>query len=398
MQPLNLPFQSIAGYHLTQKLGSGGMGDVYKAYHSSLDRTAAIKILHQPDLADRFKNEAYIQSTVNHPNIARLYEFAIAGSSPCIIMEYVEGESLDAYLARRLPIGNDEAFKVLSQIISALRYLHSQHIQHRDIKPQNFRIQQDGAVKMLDFGIAKHKYTPKFTREGFIIGTTEYMAPEQFEQKSDLKSDMWSFGVMAYEMATGYMPFEAASPSAQRARLSKGNYTSPRVLVPGISSNLLIIIEKCLKTNPVHRASAEEIHLLINGPAHTAKTRSKTELLKVRPTLVMLFFCVILVSIIIASFYRSDTALQQKLDIVEKPRATAGANESRKVMINVPGISRAVLVFPDGTEVAAPYQVSGVNGQQVKFLIRAQGYKDKQVELEMKMGPRTYDFILEKQH
>ncbi len=365
------------------------MGDVYKAHHHSLDRIAAIKILHQPDLADRFRNEAYIQSTVKHPNIAVLYEFAMAGSSPCIIMEYVEGEALDAYLTRRSPVNNDEATRILSQIISALQYLHEQHIQHRDIKPQNFRIQQDGTIKMLDFGIAKHKYTPKFTREGFIVGTTEYMAPEQFEQKSDLKSDIWSFGVMAYEMATGYMPFEG--------RLSKADYTSPRVLVPGISSKMLIIIEKCLRTNPAQRASAAEIKTILNGSSHTVKANRHTKPLKSKPAILLSLSGALLMAVIIAPFYNADSRQEQEIQVVNHSRHPAKPSESRSIMINVPGIPKAILAFPDGTEVAAPYEVRGNNGEQVRFLIKADGYNDKLVELELKMGPRTYDFILEKQ-
>jgi serine/threonine-protein kinase len=397
MQPLSLPYQSIAGYHLTQKLGSGGMGDVYLAFNRTLERTAAIKILHQPGMTERFRNEAYIQSSVTHPNIARLYEFTSIGSSPCIIMEYVEGEPLDVYLSRRIKINDDEAIRILSQIISSLQYLHGLHIQHRDIKPQNFRIQADGTVKMLDFGIAKHKYTPKFTREGFIVGTTEYMAPEQFEQRSEMKSDLWSFGVMAYEMATGYMPFEAASPSAQRARLQKGMYTSPRTLVPGISAKMVTVIERCLKTNPAQRASAKEIYLLLNGPAvHPNKLSSSLFKIPGRAVVAAISMFILMVIVGFIFFNSSPNPKPDENTAIQNNLISSGG--SRKVMINVPGVTKAALLFPDGSTVAAPYEITGNDGQLIRFVLKANGYKEKKVELELKMGPRTYDFILEKQN
>src|SRR5690606_8263394 len=137
----------------------------------------------------RFKNEAYIQSSINHPNIAMLYEYAKCNNKLCIVMEFVEGETLSDILYRKGKLSNSETENILRQIVSALAYLHKKEIIHRDIKPQNFKITADGTVKMLDFGIAKHKYSPKLTQLGFVVGTIEYLAPEQFEQKEEMKSD-----------------------------------------------------------------------------------------------------------------------------------------------------------------------------------------------------------------
>ena len=156
-------YQEIGGYRLIEKIGSGGMGDVYKAFNAALNRTAAIKILHQKNMGERFKNEAYIQSSVTHPNIARLYEYLVTGETACIIMEYVEGDSLDVYLHRKGKLSSEETEHIIKQIAAALAYLHSRDILHRDIKPQNFKVQSNGTITMLDFGIAKNKYTPKLT-------------------------------------------------------------------------------------------------------------------------------------------------------------------------------------------------------------------------------------------
>ena len=187
MKSVNTQITEVAGYQLTVRIGAGGMGDVYKAFHYALNRTAAVKILHAKDMADRFKNEAYIQSSVSHPNIARLYNYSIVGETPCIVMEYVEGETLDAYLRSKRKLSAAETESIVAQVASALAYLHGKDILHRDIKPSNFKLQPDGTVKMLDFGISKNKYTPKLTQLGFVVGTTEYMAPEQFEGNAILK-------------------------------------------------------------------------------------------------------------------------------------------------------------------------------------------------------------------
>ncbi|MBD0352834.1 MAG: serine/threonine protein kinase, partial [Flavisolibacter sp.] len=265
MQSSYILYAELAGYRITEPIGAGGMGEVYKAYNPKLNRLAAVKILHQKELAERFKNEAYIQSSVCHPNIARLYEFAYFEGSPCIIMEYVEGHSLDAYIRQKGRLSNEEAEGILRQIASALRHLHKQDIIHRDIKPQNFRIQPDGTVKMLDFGIAKNKYTPRLTQLGFVVGTMEYMAPEQFLEQVRIESDIWSLGVLAYEMVTGYLPFEATNPITLRSKIVKASFTHPRVLVPHISKELCIIIDKSLQVHPENRIPAERMEALLNG-------------------------------------------------------------------------------------------------------------------------------------
>ena len=177
MKSIQLGITEIAGYRLVELIGTGGMGNVYRARHDALNREAAVKILHQQHMADRFRNEAYIQSSVSHPNIARLYEYLPLENMPCIIMEYVQGQPLDALLRTAGKLPNEQTEHIIAQVAAALAYLHAKEIVHRDIKPSNFKVQPDGTVKMLDFGISKNKYTPKLTQLGFVVGTTEYMAP-----------------------------------------------------------------------------------------------------------------------------------------------------------------------------------------------------------------------------
>lgn len=422
MRPAN--FQSnqlIAGYHLTERIGSGGMGDVYKAYHAALNRTAAIKILHQKELAERFKNEAYIQSTVNHPNITKLYEYSLAGDMPCIIMEYVEGETLDGFLYRKKRLSSAETENIIAQIASALAYLHEKDILHRDIKPQNFKIQPDGKVKMLDFGISKHKYSPKLTMEGFVVGTTEYMAPEQFEQKVEKKSDIWSLGVLTYELLTGFMPFEANNPVTLRSKISKAAFTDPRLLVPAISENLNIIIEKSLRVNPASRISALKIKKLLNGDATTPFDRRKEPAQKKKnvlanfsipkiaipgikipdisfsrfPKLLIPFLItamvVITLAIVTGNSKKERKYLPYQNGNIPKSISTEPAKQQKKLNIDVPGIENAVIVFPDGRQYKPPYEISGYIGDHIQFTVRAEGYYDKTVELDLKaIQPYTY--------
>lgn len=385
----------VAGYRLTNKLGSGGMGDVYKAFNPQLNRVAAVKILHQEAFADRFKNEAYIQSTVNHPNIARLYEYAKCNGKLCIVMEYVEGETLSDILQRKGKLSNNEAENVLRQIVSALVYLHKNEIIHRDIKPQNFRVTSDGVVKMLDFGIAKNKYSPKLTQLGFVVGTMEYLAPEQFEQKENLKTDIWCLCVMLYELLTGFMPFEATNPAVLRVKIIKGSFTNPQLLVPVISEKMANIISRGLRINPATRISATEIESMLQQKS------SATQLIKTPPlnastkkTLIAAAGIVILLAIV---FVMKKKPTPPDTNQPNQP-ATIINNTlpQEKISINVPGINNAVLVSEDNKRLSLPYTITGVEGDKFQFTIQAEGYYEKKIEVEINPRRNSYDYNLEK--
>jgi serine/threonine-protein kinase len=387
----------MAGYTVQERIGIGGMGEVYKAFHPGLNRVAAIKILYQKDLAERFKNEAYIQSSVSHPNIARLYEYILSGDHPCIIMEYVEGMTLDNYIMRKGRINNEETEKILMQIASALSYLHERDIIHRDLKSQNFKIQKDGMVKMLDFGISKNKYTPKLTQQGFVIGTTEYMAPEQFQNEVQKKSDIWSLGVLTYEMLTGHMPFDASNPIVLRARIAKGNFTDPKILVPQISDKLSTIIEKSLRINPSSRLSAKGIEDLLGGKNQVKRiSRNITIKLPTKNSLSLVVAGIVAVALVIILLVNKSP---DKVDpnnhgpVKEKKQVVVKAH---KLKIKVPSIEDAVLVFPDGTQRPAPYETSGNEGEVLEFVIRARGYEEKPVRLEFSPRRTTYEYKLDK--
>ena len=395
----------VAGYRLAERIGSGGMGEVYKAYNVSLNRFAAVKILHQANFADRFKNEAYIQSSVNHPNIARLYEYATYGEKHCIVMEYVEGECLDALLYRKGKLLNEETESIVGQIVSALVYLHKKDIIHRDIKPQNFKVQADGTVKMLDFGIAKHKYSPKLTQVGFVVGTTEYLAPEQFEQKAEIKSDIWALAVMTYQLLTGYMPFESSNPVALQAKIRKGSYTNPTILTSGISPRLLTIILRSLVVNTANRINAAGIEKLLGEKKQITSISSikcigapsKKLLLRAGAIAAILLVGLLIFAISGPAVDPVPTDIIQVNKVNKDPLKNENIEAlTNKVTINTPGIEDAEVILSDGARKSLPYAVEGKDGERFEFTIHAEGYKDKKVEVEITPRRSSFEYNLEK--
>src|SRR5262245_1105836 len=219
---------SLGPYEILALIGAGGMGEVYKARDTRLNRVVAIKLL-SPELAERadrrrrFETEASAISSLNHPNICTLFDVGNQDGQPFLVMEFLEGETLDDRLASG-PIPVRELLIHATAIADALDHAHRQGIVHRDIKPSNVMLTASG-VKLLDFGLAKglpsEPSSPlttasfeasEFTGEGILVGTLQYMAPEQLEGKTvDARTDLFAFGELLYEMATGHKAFEGKS-------------------------------------------------------------------------------------------------------------------------------------------------------------------------------------------
>jgi len=261
--------KNIRGYILTQWLGSGGMGEVYQAQHQFTRQAAAVKVLNRIDQVERFRNEAYVQSSVKHPNIAVLYEYSVENGIPCIVMEYVEGLTLERLIKRQGPLPEQFVWKVLEQMVGAVAHLHANGIFHRDLKPANIKVTKESVVKLLDFGIAKAAYTPKLTQEGYIVGTSFYMAPEQFQSKGNVLSDCWALGVILYEMLTGQLPFDGKTETETRIRIERGEYMAPNLINPHISKKSKRLIEKLLQVNPKKRITAAALLSELKGETDT---------------------------------------------------------------------------------------------------------------------------------
>ena len=262
--------KKLGPYEIMEQAGAGGMGEVYKAKDTRLDRTVAIKVLtgmvaNNPDLRQRFDREAKAISSLNHPNICILYDVGEQDGQNFLVMEYLEGETLAGKL-RNGSIGTDELLRYAIQIADALDKAHKKGLVHRDLKPGNVMITKDGA-KLLDFGLAKLKVTggvvegisgitksTPLTGAGTIIGTLQYMSPEQLEGKeADSRSDIFSFGAVLYEMATGNRAFQGSSQASLIGAIMKEEPRSISQLQPMSPPMLERTIKQCLEKDADNR-------------------------------------------------------------------------------------------------------------------------------------------------
>jgi len=264
--------QKILHYQLVEKIGAGGMGEIYKAQDSRLNRLVAVKILSpglssDPERRRRFFQEAQAASALNHPNIITLYDIISEGELQCIVMEYIGGKTLrDLIPAGGLP--TPQALQYGAQIASALTAAHSAGIIHRDLKPSNIMVTATGLIKVLDFGLAKwvdsglsgqggdagSTVEAALTREGSIIGTVSYMSPEQAEGKHvDARSDIFSFGDVLYEMVTGRRAFEGRSGISTLSSILRDDVRPIYESAPDVPPLLEQIILRCLPKDPAAR-------------------------------------------------------------------------------------------------------------------------------------------------
>ncbi len=281
----------LGPYEILSALGAGGMGEVYRARDTKLDRAVAIKILPEAFAVDteriaRFEREAKTLASLNHPNIAHLHGLEESNGVRALVMELVEGEDLTQRVAGgAIPV--DEALLIAKQMADALEAAHEQGIIHRDLKPANIKVRPDGTVKVLDFGLAKALEptgvaspsisqsptitTPAMTEAGMILGTAAYMSPEQARGKPvDKRADIWAFGCVLYEMLTGQRAFDGQGVSETLARVIEREPDWAR-LPATLSPALRIYIRRCLQKDPRQRVQAiGDVRLALEGAFETA--------------------------------------------------------------------------------------------------------------------------------
>jgi serine/threonine protein kinase/Tfp pilus assembly protein PilF len=253
-------------YEILELLGQGGMGAVYKARDREVDRLVALKVIRpelagHPDVLRRFKQELILARQVTHKNVIRIFDLGEAEGAKFISMEYIDGRDLKSIHAERGKLQPEEAAEIIEQVCLALDAAHAEGVIHRDLKPQNIMVDKHGRVVVMDFGIARSKELSGLTQTGDLVGTPEYMSPEQAKgEEIDSRSDLFSLGIILYELLTGISPYEATTPVVALLKRTQERAVPPDKLDPAIPKFMNDIVVRCLEIDPQRRyASAQEI-------------------------------------------------------------------------------------------------------------------------------------------
>ena len=281
------PGTSIGHYDVSALIGEGGMGQVWQATDTKLNRQVALKILpdafaDDPDRLARFQREAQVLASLNHPNIAAIHGIEESASTRALVLELVEGPTVADRIAQG-PIPIDEALPIAKQIAEALEAAHEAGVIHRDLKPANIKVREDGTVKVLDFGLAKAldqtpqgnpdqspTLTAAATQMGVILGTAAYMSPEQARGKPvDKRTDIWAFGVVLYEMLTGHRAFHGEDVSLTLASVMKSD-VRVAMLPPDVPPAVRTVLTRCLEKDPRQRLrDIGDVRLAMEGAFET---------------------------------------------------------------------------------------------------------------------------------
>src|SRR5436305_4006619 len=283
-----MSLEKLGRYEIVSELGRGAMGVVYKALDPTIGRTVALKTmridvhgLETEDVLRRFKNESRAAGVLNHPNIVTIYDAAEQDGTFFMAMEFMEGTTLHSIIAEKRVLAPEEIIQISRQVCKGLDYAHSHGIIHRDIKPANIMITANGAVKIMDFGIAKAG--GGMTNTGQVLGTPNYMSPEQVKGKTlDGRSDLFSFAVILYEMITGEKPFVGQNVTTIIYKIVNESPISPRDLDVTVHPGLSAVVTKALAKAPDDRyqTGADLVRDLENyklaGPVRTGSTSAIT--------------------------------------------------------------------------------------------------------------------------
>ena len=261
------PLERIGRYQVLERVGKGGMGVLYRGFDPVLDREVAIKLMladfteDAEQMRPRFYREARAAAKLNHRNIVTIFEFAEESNVPYIVMEFLRGHSLGARMSAAPPLSLDDKLHIVCQLCDGLSYAHEQGVVHRDVKPDNVFVLEDGTVKLLDFGIAKLTAS-NLTMQGDVLGSASYMSPEQVSQSEsvDGRADVFSTGVVLYELLTGRKPFEAETPTAVILKILRDPHTPIETYASGLPPALCTLVNTALSKDPAQRfATADKL-------------------------------------------------------------------------------------------------------------------------------------------
>lgn len=394
MEHTSLINKLISNYRILDLIGKGGMGTVYRAMHAETGQMAAIKVLHHPGMSDRFINEAKLHARLRHPHIAKMYGYDLYDSRPCIIMELIDGHSLFEVLESEKRLSVKRSLKYFNQICSAVSWLHNQNIMYRDIKPENIKINSNDDIKLLDFGIAKSSFSPNLTQTGFTVGTIDYMAPEQLQGNPVKASDIWGLGVILYQMLSGLLPFGTDSYVSTQVKIISAKYNPVSQFIDSKWSNLDLLVSKCLKPFPEKRASCSQLIELSNQVEKLTRRSLHIGDLRINrkgENLIHKAFWLIPLILIIGILFRVGSNNSQ--DSGNTNNDEVGKVDS--ILIDVLNAKNARIVFPDNSTYPVPYMLIGQIEDNSKFKITAEGYKEKNVSINLDQRRKSYNYVLE---
>jgi serine/threonine protein kinase len=256
--------QVLGNYDLLEKIAEGGMGAIYRGRHRDSGQVVAIKIMPahmaaNPVLLSRFEQEFRAASRLDHPNIVRAIDYNDSGTTPYLVMEFVDGESLGAKIEREGRLPEAEAIRIIAQVAQGLHRAHKQGLIHRDVKPDNILLTQDGVAKLADLGLVKEAESDlNLTKTGRGLGTPHFMAPEQFRnaKNADIRCDIYSLGATLYQMVTGELPFRSSGPLDAWMKKIQNDLTAPRKIVPDLSERIDWAILRAMSADPEKRPTS----------------------------------------------------------------------------------------------------------------------------------------------
>jgi serine/threonine-protein kinase len=405
----NFSISSIGEYQLLDFLGTGGMGEVWRAVHARVGHVVAIKLFagHDPVFAERLLNEARILASLHHPNITTFHDFLECAGRPCIVMEYVDGQTLADRLRMAGPLSVAETVVIFQAVVEAVAYIHSHGIIHRDIKSSNIRINSAGQVKLLDFGIARMAATPKLTQTGFVAGTLEALAPEQLRgAPADERSDIWALGILLYEMLAGQPPFTAGNVGELYDQISRAAYP-PLTAAP---RELEAIIARCLKKGASTRyQSARELLedvrrftatlSLPREPAPRSLWQPVSEQLRRHwPGMTTLAALMLLVAVFILIPSTPEPGPEPKPPVFPGGVVPASSLPRRFQQVTVDVPEGSAEVVRNGVIVGlTPYTINEPPGTRVDLRLKQKGYRDKIVSFEVNEVRKYYAYSMEKE-
>jgi eukaryotic-like serine/threonine-protein kinase len=388
----------IGEYRVVASLGSGGMGEVYKAVHTHHGRVIAIKVL-LPSIAgaaalQRFCSEAAIQASLRHPGLAEYLGFYEYQGRPCMLMEFVDGETLSEIIARRGPLPAPEALTIAREVAAVAAHFHAQGVVHRDLKSTNIKITSARQVKVLDFGIARHASSTRLTQLGSVIGTPEALAPEQLRgEPVTPATDVWQLGALLFEMLTGRLPFQGASTQETFAQILSARVPSLRDSQADVPAGLEKVVVRCLHKQPKERyATAAALHEALSAVRTTAAPPlPRTRLVA---ALALALFIITLGGIGLWMLSSSPTPTPVPVPVSPNPvESNTAQAATRAVLIDT--ADGAAQVFREGRLAGTtPLRILARPGERVEVVLRREGFKDLALEFEA-TERQAYTYTLE---